>query len=103
MSTSCNRPNNGEKWSTGSHVIHRYASFVAQMHTWVLALLALGAAIDVAIAAAMVGFLLTMRERNPVRTARVVDRLIVFTLHTGLITRCVPRLSIPIPTKCTKF
>ena len=64
-----------------------YVAFVAKMHSWVLVLLALAAAIDTVIAVAMVGFLLTARERTPARTTRLVDRLIAFTLRTGLLTR----------------
>ncbi|KJA20415.1 hypothetical protein HYPSUDRAFT_68590 [Hypholoma sublateritium FD-334 SS-4] len=63
-----------------------YAAFVARMHRWVTVLLALGAAIDVVIAGAMVYFLLTKRERTHMRTVRLIDRLIAFTLRTGLVT-----------------
>ncbi|KJA14220.1 hypothetical protein HYPSUDRAFT_49351 [Hypholoma sublateritium FD-334 SS-4] len=63
-----------------------YVAFVLKMHSWVLVLLALAAVIDTVIAAAMVGFLLTARERSLSRTTRLVDRLIGFTLRTGLLT-----------------
>ncbi|KJA17966.1 hypothetical protein HYPSUDRAFT_79446 [Hypholoma sublateritium FD-334 SS-4] len=63
-----------------------YAAFVARMHRWVTVLLALGAAIDVVIAGAMVYFLLAKRERTHMRTVRLIDRLIAFTLRTGLVT-----------------
>lgn len=69
-----------------------YAEFVAHMHVWVTVLLALGAAIDVVIAGAMIYFLLTKRERSHMRTARLIDRLIAFTLRTGLVTRCATDL-----------
>ncbi|KJA19061.1 hypothetical protein HYPSUDRAFT_909747 [Hypholoma sublateritium FD-334 SS-4] len=62
-----------------------YVAFVLKMHSWVLVLLA-RAVIDTVIAAAMVGFLLTARERSLSRTTRLVDRLIGFALRTGLFT-----------------
>ena len=69
-----------------------YAEFAVHMHSWVTALLALGAGIDVVIATAMIYFLLTKREHSFVRTSRLIDRLIAFTLRTGLVTRYVERL-----------
>ena len=73
-------------------------AFAVHMHSWVTALLALGAGIGVVIATAMIYFLLTKREHSVVRTSRLIDRLIAFTLRTGprtgpgLVTRYVEHL-----------
>ena len=66
-----------------------YADNIAEMHDWIMALLAMGAVIDVIIAVSMVYFLLTKRERDLVRTTTLIDKLIAFTLRTGLLTRYV--------------
>ncbi|RXW23567.1 hypothetical protein EST38_g2290 [Candolleomyces aberdarensis] len=49
-------------------------------------LLAAGAAIDVVIAASMLYFLLTKRKSGFAATTRLVDRLLAYTVRTGLIT-----------------
>ncbi|KJA17959.1 hypothetical protein HYPSUDRAFT_79441 [Hypholoma sublateritium FD-334 SS-4] len=63
-----------------------YAANIKEMHDWIMALLAMGAVIDIIIAVSMVYFLLTKREKDLVKTTTLIDKLIAFALRTGLIT-----------------
>lgn len=66
-----------------------YEQNIKEMFDWIMALLAMGAVIDIIIAVSMVYFLLTKREKDLVKTTTLIDKLIAFALRTGLITRYV--------------
>ncbi|KAF6753533.1 hypothetical protein DFP72DRAFT_849157 [Ephemerocybe angulata] len=58
-----------------------------ELNNWVIStLLASGAAIDVAIAVSMLFFLVQKREKGLGTVTRLIDRLVAYTIRTGLLT-----------------
>ncbi|KAF8968629.1 hypothetical protein BDZ97DRAFT_1654954 [Flammula alnicola] len=57
-----------------------YYTFATEFSPFITALLAMGAAIDLTIAASMVYFLFHRREKSLSRVTRLIDRLIAFTI-----------------------
>ncbi|KAF4612525.1 hypothetical protein D9613_012758 [Agrocybe pediades] len=75
----------GISFYAGVHAVlqKRMAQFEADFKTIITVLLVMGAVIDIVIAAAMLYFLVKKREGN---ITKLIDRLIGYTIRTGLIT-----------------
>ncbi|KAF9477919.1 hypothetical protein BDN70DRAFT_880613 [Pholiota conissans] len=63
-----------------------YNTVIVELKPFVTALLASGAVIDIVIAISMLYFLFERRENSFSKISRLIDRLISFTIRTGLLT-----------------
>ncbi|KAJ3507829.1 hypothetical protein NLJ89_g6084 [Agrocybe chaxingu] len=70
-----------------------YANYLVEFQDYLTALLAIGAAIDVINAGSLSYFLFRQRELAFARTTRLLDRLIAYTIRTGLIT-CIVAVTV---------
>ncbi|CAA7263559.1 unnamed protein product [Cyclocybe aegerita] len=70
-----------------------YANYLVEFQDYLTALLAIGAAIDVINAGSLSYFLFKQRELAFARTTRLLDRLIAYTIRTGLIT-CIVAVTV---------
>ncbi|TFK32456.1 hypothetical protein BDQ12DRAFT_692463 [Crucibulum laeve] len=66
--------------------IESIALYRERWHSLVTTLLAGGAAIDITIATAMLYFLIKKKGHAMERVARLIDRLVAYTIRTGLVT-----------------
>ncbi|KAJ3508100.1 hypothetical protein NLJ89_g5939 [Agrocybe chaxingu] len=63
-----------------------YPEFLVRFQNYLTALLAVGAVIDVVNAAALSSFLIMNRKKSFSKTANIIDRLVAYTIRTGVIT-----------------
>ncbi|KAF9478865.1 hypothetical protein BDN70DRAFT_879458 [Pholiota conissans] len=63
-----------------------FAQYIIDLKPMLTALLSMGAVIDVTIAISMVYFLVQRREKSLTRVTRLIDRLLAFTIRSGLVT-----------------
>ncbi|KAJ3503670.1 hypothetical protein NLJ89_g8329 [Agrocybe chaxingu] len=63
-----------------------YPEFLVRFQNYLTALLAVGVVIDVVNAAALSSFLIMNREKSFSKTANMIDRLVAYTIRTGVIT-----------------
>ncbi|KAF9473799.1 hypothetical protein BDN70DRAFT_843117 [Pholiota conissans] len=67
-------------------IVPTYVDYVKDVKSVIMAVMCMGAAVDVIIAMALMYFLLQKRDKTMIRSVRLIDRLLGFTIRTGLIT-----------------
>ncbi|KII83840.1 hypothetical protein PLICRDRAFT_443804 [Plicaturopsis crispa FD-325 SS-3] len=82
-------------------------TFIAQWRALFIALLAISTSIDVTVAVSLCYYFRSERGRAMRRTAKVLDRLIILTIHTGLLTSVTTVLvlvtCLAMPNNCKRF
>ncbi|KAJ3509372.1 hypothetical protein NLJ89_g5252 [Agrocybe chaxingu] len=91
--TACSRGIMSTYGAAEAVMMSSYAEFLVKYQNYLSIVLALGVAIDIVNAASMSYFLIIQREKGFSKTTNLIDRLVAYTIRTGVIT-CVSAITV---------